>query len=95
MKRKVRSEKNGAKSRADHKGLMKVYRELSPYLNIGYTLVFAILLFTYIGQYLDQRWEVTPWMSLAGALCGITVGFYHLFKVALKPSKKNPENEIQ
>lgn len=89
MKRKVRSEKNGSKNRADNKGLLKVYRELSPYLNIGYTLVFSILIFTYIGQYLDKRWDVTPWMTLAGALCGITVGFYHFFKVALKPPQKN------
>lgn len=91
MKRKARSEKDGSKNRADSKGLLKVYREIAPYLNIGYTLVFSILLFTYIGQYLDKRWDIAPWMTLAGAMCGIAVGFYHFLKVALKPSPKKSE----
>ncbi len=94
MKRKIKSKKKDDKSRDNSKGLVDVYRELSPYLNIGYTLVFSILIFTYIGQYLDRRWDTAPWMMLAGALCGITVGFYHFFKVTLKSPPKKSKNEI-
>ena len=82
------SEDPDSSSGPDKGSLADVYRELSPYLNISYTFLIAILLFAYLGDYLDGVYGTAPNLKAAGALLGVVVGFYSFFKVALKSSEK-------
>lgn len=69
--------------------LSQAYRELSPYLNIGYVFVASVVLLAFAGRYLDARWGTDPWLTLTGALLGIAVGFYQFFKIVLKSPPKD------
>ncbi len=71
--------------------LMQAYRELSPYLNLGYVFLGAVLFFTWVGWMLDNLWNTRPWLTLVGALIGIFGGFYHFFKTVLRSSDQNEQ----
>jgi len=71
--------------------LSKAYRQLAPYLNLGYFFAIAIGGLTYLGSYLDRSWGTQPWMTVAGAALGITTSFYYLFKMVLKSEKEDQD----
>ena len=75
------------------KSLADAYREASPYLNIGYTLLAAILLFTYLGKKADDIWQITPWGTTGGAITGIVVGFYYLFKLTSRLNRQQKKGD--
>ncbi len=72
--------------------LSRAYRQLGPYLNLGYFFVIAIGGLTYLGSYLDRTWGTQPWLTVAGAVLGITTSFYYLFRIVLK-SEKEDQNQ--
>jgi len=51
------------------------------YSAVGFQLVLCILLGAYGGNFLDQRWNVSPWLLLLGLALGSAAGFYQLFRV--------------
>lgn len=59
-------------------------REKSPYflalMDFGYTLLAAVLVFGYLGYWLDQRWGTVPWLMIAGIGLGLAVGFNSLIR---------------
>lgn len=44
-----------------------------------------------VGHWLDRRWGTEPWLVIAGAALGFTVGFRHLLQM-LKPPKNREKN---
>lgn len=40
---------------------------------LGYTIVIPLVIFALAGRYLDQRYDTSPWMLLAGMALAITV----------------------
>jgi F0F1-type ATP synthase assembly protein I len=44
---------------------------------------------TYLGHLADERWGLTPWMSLAGCLLGLTLGIYDVMRQMSKPVKRD------
>ena len=47
----------------------------------SYGLITSILLFTYIGWYIDSKYDSSPIAMVVGILVGVILGFYHLFKI--------------
>lgn len=74
--------------RGSKQTIVEIYREIAPFLGVGITFALTIILFLYIGMLLDDRWLSDPWMKLIGAFLGISVGFYHFFKVVSGTSRK-------
>jgi len=76
--------------------LTEAYRKMGPYLNIGYFFVASVSLMTFLGWYLDKKWDTRPWLTVVGAILGIAAGFYNFFKVVSRPPddqiKKSNEN---
>ncbi|MCB0261780.1 MAG: AtpZ/AtpI family protein [Calditrichia bacterium] len=66
------------------KSFVEVLREAAPLLHFGWTLVTLIVVFAYLGNYLDGKWETGPWMMLAGLIFAIIAGFYIFFKLVSK-----------
>jgi len=62
----------------------EVIRTVGKYMDLGLTFVVATGGGSLGGYWLDSRLGTTPWLFLAGALLGITVGFYHFFSVVLR-----------
>ena len=60
--------------------LAKAYRSVGPVLHLGWTMAGAMAVFTLGGYWLDNKWGTTPWLTLTGALLGITAGMVELFR---------------
>lgn len=59
----------------------------SPYqfLGLGFEMIVPIVLFMFAGYMLDGWLDSGPWLFLVGALAGIAVAFYVLFRRILPP----------
>lgn len=47
-------------------------------------MAFTLLLGIFIGYRLDARWDMSPWLTLAGAALGIAVAMYAFLRRAMK-----------
>ena len=70
----------------DEKGLSDLaegYRKATPYLAASTSLVAAVGVFTGLGVWLDKRFDTSPWLTLLGAIIGMTGGFVSFFRAVL------------
>jgi len=49
---------------------------------IGFQLAATVVGGLLLGQWLDKKWDISPWMTLAGMLVGMVGGFYNLIRIA-------------
>ena len=56
---------------------------------LGVQFVVTILIFLFIGQWLDRKLGTTPWMLLTGVLLGAALGFWMMLRVAKEAEKKD------
>ncbi len=64
------------------------YRKAAPYMAASSSLVGAVLVFTFLGHWLDGKLGLkVPWFTMLGAVLGITGGFISFFKAVLKDKK--------
>ncbi|HGY56849.1 MAG TPA: AtpZ/AtpI family protein [Caldithrix abyssi] len=70
------SKKNISKSEINN-----AFRKAGPYLNIGYTLLGGILVFGYLGNWLDEKAGTEPLFMITGLFAGLALGFYNMIKV--------------
>ena len=64
-------------------GLAEGYQKATPYLAASTSLVAAVGVFTGLGVWLDGKFGTSPWLTLAGAIIGMTGGFISFFKAVL------------
>ena len=50
------------------------------YSSIGLELAVTVILFTYGGFLLDEKTELLPLFTSVGAVFGMIIGFYHVFR---------------
>ena len=48
---------------------------------LAFVLGALTVLGAWLGHYLDRRWGTEPWLTLAGALLGMSAGFFELVTV--------------
>jgi len=58
--------------------LWEAYRKLEPYLGLGVSFSVTILVFLFLGRWLDQQWGTSPWLLISGAALGLILGFIHM-----------------
>jgi F0F1-type ATP synthase assembly protein I len=70
-------------------GLAEAYRKAGPFLAASTNLVVAVGVFTWLGIWADRKigWKV-PWLTMAGALLGMTGGMISFLRTALGNRKK-------
>ena len=64
------------------------YRKAAPFINAIYAFIGAVILFGFIGWWLDQKLHSEPLFILSGLFLGLGLGFYGLIKTAQKLEKK-------
>lgn len=70
-------------------GLAEGYHKAAPYLAASTNLVVAVGVFTAIGIWADRKFGFqVPWLTLAGALIGMTGGMISFFRTVLRIGKK-------
>lgn len=89
-KNKREIEKPGGKS--TFQSLARAYREIGPYLNIGYFFIAAIGLLAFIGHLVDNHWGTHPRGVAVGAILGVIVGFYNFIKTVAGASGSKPHS---
>lgn len=50
------------------------------FAGLGLQLAIAILLFLYLGQWLDRKLGTSPWLLILGVFVGAGAGFYNLYR---------------
>lgn len=61
------------------KEMKREYRSLAPFLTLGIQLAVAVVVFFLIGNWLDNKFEISPAGKLLGLLFGCIGGFYKFF----------------
>jgi F0F1-type ATP synthase assembly protein I len=67
----------------------EIMRRAGPYLGIGSTFLAAIGGCTIGGWWLDRWLDSQPWLTVAGAIIGVALGFYMFIKIVLEAQKRD------
>ena len=59
----------------------KIVHQAAPAASASYSLIASLLLFIFIGVYIDNYFNLKPFGTLTGLLFGLIVGFYQLVKM--------------
>jgi F0F1-type ATP synthase assembly protein I len=63
-------------------------------MGLGLQFAASILLFLFVGHWLDGRLGTRPWLLIAGALVGGAAGFYSMYRqLVVLPARRRREAE--
>jgi ATP synthase protein I len=63
--------------------------QMAEFAGVGLQFAGAILLFLFLGRWLDGRLGTEPWLLLTGVLVGAVAGFYSMYRqLVLQPRKR-------
>jgi F0F1-type ATP synthase assembly protein I len=62
-------------------GWQRSLRDSAPYLGIGSSLAFTVLLCLWVGHTLDKKLGTEPRYFLVGAVVGVAAAFLHFWKM--------------
>lgn len=60
---------------------------IAPFLTLGIQLAISVVVFFFIGRWLDEYFNTAPWISLAGAVLGIAGGMIKFIRSAMELGK--------
>ena len=78
-------------SSSDENDLTKTYRDVGPYLGLGTQLAATMVLMVFLGRWLDEKFELSPILTISFAFFGGFAGIYNFIKSVLNLNKKNNE----
>jgi F0F1-type ATP synthase assembly protein I len=55
------------------------------FAGVGFQFVAAILLFLYLGKWLDAKLGTAPWLLITGVFVGAGGGFYSMYRKLTRP----------
>ena len=64
------------------------YKEFGPYLALGFQLAVAVIVFYFLGSWVDTKFDTTPAFTLVGVMLGTVGGLIKFFKTVTELSKK-------
>lgn len=70
----------------------KWLKDLARYSSWGFDFAASVLIFTYLGYWLDKKYATHPWLTVLGALVGSFFGYYS-FWVGLKQDEKREKGK--
>ena len=59
-----------------------------PFLTMGMQLAISVVVFFFIGRWLDGLFDTAPWLTIAGAVLGMTGGFVSFFRTVIAIGKR-------
>jgi F0F1-type ATP synthase assembly protein I len=81
----------GAKKRPGVFGV-PLASEYGPYLTLGLQLALSVVVFFFLGRWLDGLWGTAPWLTVAGLVIGVAGGFIKFITTALALGRKADED---
>lgn len=64
------------------------YRKIGPYLGLGTQLAATIILMFFIGRWLDNQFNTSPFLMIFFSFLGGFAGIYNFIKTVLELNKK-------
>ena len=65
--------------------------EFGPFLTLGLQLAISVVVFFFLGRWLDGKFGTAPWLMLLGAAMGITGALIGFIRKAVEIGKKQDE----
>jgi F0F1-type ATP synthase assembly protein I len=62
--------------------------EFAPYLTLGLQLAISVVVFFFVGRWLDGQFGTSPWLMIAGLLIGTAGGFIQFFRTVAALGRK-------
>ena len=69
--------------------LSEAFRQMFPYTPLGWQLVITMLVFVFLGWFIDRIFHCSPFGIILLALVGICIGLYSIIKSAQQLSRKS------
>jgi F0F1-type ATP synthase assembly protein I len=66
-------------------------KEFGPYLTLGLQLALSVVVFFFVGRWLDNWLGTSPWLMFTGLLMGIVGGFLHFFRTVIALGKEEDQ----
>jgi F0F1-type ATP synthase assembly protein I len=57
-----------------------VFRDVAPFLSLGFQLASVVIVFFFLGHWIDNKFNISPIGKLTGLLLGIVGGFIQFFR---------------
>jgi ATP synthase protein I len=73
----------------DLKNTSGIYKEVGPYLGIGFQLAATVVVMVFLGRWLDQKFGKGSLFTLIFAFLGVGIGLYNFIKTVIDFSKKS------
>lgn len=70
------------------KGAVDSFRETAPYLGLGIQLAAAVLVFYFIGEWADRKFDTAPWLVVVCVAMGVVGGIIQFFRSVTALTKK-------
>jgi F0F1-type ATP synthase assembly protein I len=55
---------------------------------MGVQLALSVVVFFFLGRWLDEKFSTSPWLMIGGLVIGIVGGFINFFRTAASMGKK-------
>ena len=72
----------------DLKNTSSIYKEVGPYMGMGFQLAATVAVLVFIGIKLDEKTGKAPLFTLIFAFLGVGIGLYNFIKTVIDLSKK-------
>jgi ATP synthase protein I len=61
------------------------------YMGVGLAFAASILLFFFLGTWLDRRLGTDPWLMIAGVAVGLVAGFWSMYRQLVIEPRDRPK----
>ena len=72
----------------DLENTSSIYKEVGPYMGMGFQLAATVALLVFIGIWLDKKTGKDPLFTVIFAFLGVGIGLYNFIKTVIDLSKK-------
>lgn len=76
------NENNGEK-----KSTGNYLKDYAPYLGMGIQLAITVAALAFLGIWLDNKFNSSPWFTICCSFFGVFAGLYNFIKAAIKSGK--------
>jgi len=75
------------KDNGEKKNTADYLRDYAPYLGLGLQLAVTVAALTFLGIWLDGKFNSSPWFTIILAFFGVFAGMYNFIKAVIKSDK--------
>ncbi|MFC2133278.1 AtpZ/AtpI family protein [Bacteroidota bacterium] len=72
--------------------LARTYRDIAPYLGLGTQLAATIIIMFFIGKWLDDEFDLFPFLTILLSFLGGFAGIYNFIRTVLLLNEKKKNN---